>query len=342
MVISAVLPPSTAWGFEFTPTTTGKEQSPNNTQTFNPFTSFTSNSSNAFNNRQSMKRKASFPDRNHMDEDEEDDLNHNYNTTNNNQPQQHQQPPQHRPIKARAHATPRGGISKRPRVQHFAGRKLPILRVVESLDRKALQNMIENICQANPEIAEHVTNIAPRVTIASAIDILKKHMESIYQNLPYGKDEQRGDYAYLRVRPAIEEFFSALVDYTSHFLPPNEQQPSNTLAFLDDATNLLHKLPVWSNPLHNHQKNVAYDEISNAWCLAIKEASKRVGVLGLAHGGWENVIQQHNQASGNRLSEAVECINQELSWLGAQDQGNNSMPTFLNHPRPISAVNGWN
>lgn len=248
--------------------------------------------------RLSQKRKvSSSPDRIDIDSEEDD-----YS----------QQPQQVR----RNIATP--CKPKRARVVN-GNHGLPISRLIETLDRKGLQSLIESACQANPAVASEISSMAPRITVSSAIEILKSHLETIYSQMPYaagrGQSDSRSDYVYLRVKSYIDEFLSAFADYTTHFLPPNESQPSNTLAFLDSATHLLHNLPTWTSGINNHQKNMAYEELNSAWILATKEASKKANGLGLAHGGWEHKLAKHNEESENRLKHAVNYMNQELSWL---------------------------
>lgn len=305
MVVSAVLPPRTAWGFEFRSpaTATGDQVQPS----FGANTSLQSTASPLHG-----KRKI---------EDSEDEIEHTpvrsrsneMDSFSNSFQQHHQQLSTASAPRYRTVVTP-PSISKRPRLHPVSGKHLPVGRVLESLDRKGLQNLIEQICQSHPYLVSELTNLAPKVTVSTSIENLKTHLHAVYNALPY-KGDQRGDYAYLRVRPYIEEFLSALTDYTSNFLPPHEGQPSNSLEFLDSATHLLNQLPVWTNPLNNHSRNVAYEDINTAWIVAIKEAVKRNNGLGLAHGGWEDKINKHNQNCGDKLLGAVNCILQELSWM---------------------------
>ena len=211
-------------------------------------------------------------------------------------------------------------IGKRLRTQQtYRVKQLPIIRMVESLDRTELQKLLDNICQKHPSIVEEISSLVPRVTTNSALEILNNHMNHIYNCLPY-RGDQRGDYAYLRVRPAIEEFLSALSDYTCHFLPPNEAQPSNTLAYLDGATSLLHRLPDWDNIINNHNKHMVYEELTSAWILTIREACKKANGMTLAYGGWKQKLEKHNELSGNRLEGALAVLAEELSWLGDDDK----------------------
>lgn len=213
--------------------------------------------------------------------------------------------------------------SKRPRFEHVVSRSIPVSRLVETLDKKSLETLINTLVQARPDLAHQIVSIAPTVTVSTALEALRDMLAQIYHGLPY-KGEQDGDYAFLRVKHAIEDFLSALSDYTSHFLPPNEQQPSNSLAFLDAATMLLHRLPNWQSPQNNHLKQVAYDRIAEAWVITLKEASKKANGLGLAYGGWQQKLDQHNEMSHGLITPAVNCLKYELRWVN-QDQQSASL-----------------
>uniref|UniRef100_A0A060TCY1 Tethering factor for nuclear proteasome STS1 n=1 Tax=Blastobotrys adeninivorans TaxID=409370 RepID=A0A060TCY1_BLAAD len=326
MVVGAVLPPSTGWGFEFTPT---KSRTPMK----NSGAMAMASSSEA---RMSQKRKNSSPDRIEVDSCSEDEAPRSSAFTNDTldsfnssfQQKLATSPRQDSPfVHHRTFATPTASrVNKRTRLQVSGAKNLPIMRVLETLDHKGLKDLVQTVCDTHPELADQISSLAPRVTVDSALSILKRYLDNVFACMPYSRqsDDYRGDYAYLRVRPAIDEFLYALSDYTAHFLPPKEQQPSNTLAFLDGATELLHRLPVWLTPVNNYHRNLAYEELAGAWVVAIKEASKKANGLALAHGGWDQRLDRHNQAEGHgRLENAVECIRQELAWLG---NNNNEVP----------------
>ncbi|KAH0613185.1 uncharacterized protein H6S33_009565 [Morchella sextelata] len=135
-------------------------------------------------------------------------------------------------------------ISKRQR-SDVTGRPLPLTRLLETVDSHTLKSMLQTICDRHPGLTTEVLSLAPRPTVNSALSTL--------------------NYAFNRVRPALNELLDALSDYTPHFLPPNESQAATSLTFLDEATHIIHRLPNWDNPLHNHSKNMAYEEITKAW-----------------------------------------------------------------------------
>jgi len=98
-------------------------------------------------------------------------------------------------------------------------------------------------------------------------------------------------------------------------LPPNEQQSSLSLEYLDGVTQIIHDLPEWDTAQYNLAKQNAYQEISRAWATVIKEASKRGGGIQLQYSGWEEKLRNHNEKSGNRMREAYEALANALGWL---------------------------
>jgi len=207
---------------------------------------------------------------------------------------------------------------KRPRSNVVQGRPLPLPRLLESVDPQTLKNIIQTMCGRHPELAKEVTELAPRPTVPSALDTLRNYEATYRQAFPYGGNST-GDYTHNRVRPALMELLDALSDYTPHFLPPTESQTAVSLSFLDGATDFIHRLPDWENPLHNHPKQTAYEEITKAWILVVQEAAKRGAGISLQYGGWESKLSRHNDHSGGRMQQAVVQMRQTLGW----DEGAN-------------------
>lgn len=209
---------------------------------------------------------------------------------------------------------------KRTRVQRIIGQPLPTNRLIEVLDKKNLQQLLTNLISLHPEIAHDVYHCAPKPTVSGAVEILSDKIDMIVNSLPY-KVDSSSEYAFLRVKPLIEDFLSALSDYTLHFLPPVETQPSNSLEFLDQATALLHKLPNFSKLSNNYFKELAYEQLSHTWCICLKEfiknpsTSNNAGLLLLINNNWEAKLKKHNEDSNNKLESVVEFFKDEISWL---------------------------
>lgn len=204
--------------------------------------------------------------------------------------------------------------TKRPK-SGIVGRPLALPRLLETLDAESLRGLLQSICARHPSIGSEVENTAPRPSVPSALDVLKRYEATLQSSFPFGGDPT-SDYAYNRVRHALLNLLEALADITPHFLPPNETQASQSLDFLDNATDIIHRLPNWSSFQNNLHKQNAYEEISRAWSLAIREAAKRAGGVQLQYGGWDQKILKHNQQAQGKLHEAVNELNTHISWMG--------------------------
>lgn len=202
--------------------------------------------------------------------------------------------------------------SKKARANEVTGRPLALPRLLETLDAQSLRTVLQAICERHPDIGREVVTSAPRPSVASALDVLAQYQEKLRDAFPFGGNPQ-SDYAYNRVRQPLMDLIDALLDYTPHYLPPNESQVSTSLSFLDGVTKVVHDLPDWDSQSHSHHKDNAYDEISKAWALVISEASKRGGGFQLHSGGWDQKLRRHNDESGGRMQLAVNALG-NLGW----------------------------
>ncbi|KAK3171106.1 Tethering factor for nuclear proteasome sts1 [Lepraria neglecta] len=219
--------------------------------------------------------------------------------------------PSNRSLPARRH-------NKRAR-SGLAGRPLALPRLLETLDAESLRGVLQSICSRHPEIGSEVEHTAPRPSVPSALSVLKNYESALQSSFPFGGD-QTSDYAYNRVRQQLMALLDALADFTPHFLPPNETQASQALSFLDGATDIIHRLPNWNSFQNNLHKQNAYEEISGAWALAIREAAKRAGGMKLQYDGWDQKLAKHNQQAGGKLQDAVNELSANIGWMGGQPQ----------------------
>lgn len=164
---------------------------------------------------------------------------------------------------------------------------------------------------------------APRPSIESTLSVLSKYENEFQRAFPLG-NRPTSDYAYNRVRHHLLHIIDALRDFTPHFLPPHEMQATLSLNYLDAATTMIHRLPDWDTFQHQRHKNDAYDEVSKAWALVIREAAKRAGGFHLQFGGWDQKLMEHNQKSGGKMEEA---INEMRAALGFMQTGQAVSPT---------------
>lgn len=199
------------------------------------------------------------------------------------------------------------------------GRPLALPRLLETLDADSLRAVLQSLCTRHPGIASEVEHTAPRPSVSSALSVLKNYESSLQASFPFGGDSS-SDYAYNRVRESLVALLDALADFTPHFLPPNETQASQSLTFLDGATDIIHRLPDWSSFQNSLHKQNAYEEISGAWALAIREAAKRAGGMQLQYGGWDQKLSKHNQQANGKLQDAVNELSANIGWMGGQPQ----------------------
>ena len=198
-----------------------------------------------------------------------------------------------------------------------AGRPLSLPRLLETLDADAMRTVLQSICERHPALGSEVVHTAPRPTVASALEVLKRYDSSLRSSFPFG-GRPSSDYAYNRVRQPLMDLLEAMNDFTPHFLPPNEPQTSLSLSFLDGATEIINRLPTWDSGQNNMHKQNAYEEISKAWTLVIREAAKRGGGIQLQYGGWDQKLGKHNQEANGKLQEALNELSASLGWIGGQ------------------------
>jgi protein Cut8 len=182
-----------------------------------------------------------------------------------------------------------------------------------------MRDLLQSICQRHPDIGNEVVTTAPRPSIQSTLEVLSKYETAFQAAFPFG-GRSSSDYAYNRVRQQLTELLDSLKDFTPHFLPPNEQQSATSLAFLDGATDIIHRLPNWDTFQHNRHKQEAYEEMAKAWAIVIREAAKKAGGMQLLYGGWDQKIAKHNEISGGRMQEAANELRGGLGWMGADAQ----------------------
>ena len=209
--------------------------------------------------------------------------------------------------------------SKRTRTAVSAGRPLDLPRLLETLSADDMRNLLQNICQQNPSIAHEVVTKAPRPSVESTLAVLHKYQSDFKQAFPFG-NRPSSDYTYNRVQRPMLQLIDALRDFTPHFLPPNEPQPTVSMAYLDAVTHIIHGIPEWDTYQHNRPKHDAYEELSHAWALAIHEGAKRGGGFHLQFGAWDQKILKHHEESGGKMQDAVNELRASVGWPGSSPQ----------------------
>ncbi|KAI7220493.1 Cut8-domain-containing protein [Hortaea werneckii] len=213
--------------------------------------------------------------------------------------------------------------SKRTRTGAAGGRPLALPRLLETLSADEMRQLLQNVCDQHPELQQEIVTKAPRPSIESTLQVLSTYESAFREAFPLG-NRTTSDYSYNRVRHHLLQLIDSLRDYTPHFLPPQETQTMLSLTYLDSVTNMIHRLPDWDSYQHQRHKHDAYDEISKAWALVIREASKRAGGFHLQFGGWDQKLVEHNQKSGGRLEEALDELKASLGFMQGGSSGSHN------------------
>ncbi len=221
--------------------------------------------------------------------------------------------------------------SKRARTS-ISGRPLALPRLLETLSPDDMRGVLRSICDRHPEIGAEIVSTAPRPTVTSTLNVLESYQSSLRESFPYG-DRPTSEYAYNRVRHTLANMIDALRDYTPHFLPPNESQAATSLAYLDGATNMIHRLPDWESYQHDRHKHEAYEEISKAWALVLREAAKKGGGIQIQYGGWDQKLAKHNEISGGKMPDAMSEMRGSLGWIAAGQAGQDVLSADANSIR---------
>lgn len=210
-------------------------------------------------------------------------------------------------------------VIKRAR-PNLSGRSLALPRLLETLDTTELRSVLKTICERHPELEPEITQLAPRPSVQSTLDVLHQYQDRLKSSFPFGNNPG-SEYAYNRVRPAFQALLEALGDFTPQFLPPVQTQATVSLSYLDGVTQIIHDLPNWDTPSNNLAKQNAYEEIARAWAMVLREAGKRGAGMGVANGGWDEKIRRHDEQSGGRMTEAVQELRKSLGWMEGQSSG---------------------
>ena len=213
---------------------------------------------------------------------------------------------------------------KKPRT-NIHGKPLALPRLLETLGTNELRNLLQSICERHPDLGTEVVSAAPRPSVSSAVSVLRQYESTLQGSFPFGANSS--DYAYNRVRQPLINLLDALREYTPHFLPPYETQASTSLNYLDEVTTIISRLPNWDSFQNNRHKHEAFEEISKAWALAIREAAKKGGGIQLQYGNWDQKLTRYNELSGGKMEEAMSELRASLGWMNNNGSNASSATT---------------
>lgn len=175
-----------------------------------------------------------------------------------------------KPASTRRHVPTPVSKHKKSRTPRILGQSLPINRLVEVLDHKSLQTVIDSLLVHHPEIASTISKLSPRPSLANSLELIERKFQCITDHLPY-KCDVESDYSYLRIKPHLNEFLNCLLDFILSLLPPVETSLLTSSKFLHTITSLMHTLPNFSNNEFQYTRSMAYEQILNAWLIVLSQ-----------------------------------------------------------------------
>lgn len=203
---------------------------------------------------------------------------------------------------------------KRPRQATVPQKRpLPISRVLDNLDKPGLVTLLSTLIARHPDLTPEVQSLVPKLTPQNALTTITKLEGSFHASFPYGGDKG-GEYAYSRIHNVYNALLAAIADYTGHFLPPTTISPPELLSFLDAITNLIHRIPLFHNPIHNIARETAFTDIACAWELAIRYFLETNGSFAFSMGGWMERLSGHADKE-QALRRVVDGIRGEVGWM---------------------------
>ncbi|GMF00234.1 unnamed protein product [Ambrosiozyma monospora] len=195
------------------------------------------------------------------------------------------------------------GRFKKQRNPEVFGQKLPLNRIIESLDKAALQKLLTTMITNNPQLTTDVMDASPNVTIENSLAILHEKLQLILDNMPY-KVDPSSDYSFLRVKPYVDEFFQALSDYTLNFIPPVENDLTVCIQFLVEfLTQIFHKLPKFQAVEFRYYYKLTTEKFNHIFNDIVYQFvnDKKQNILLIINNNWLDNFKKLNELNNNEF-----------------------------------------
>lgn len=184
------------------------------------------------------------------------------------------------------------------------GQRLPLNRIIETLNKEKLQNLINNLVNENPELTTKILNASPNITPTDALRELQRKLDIILANIPY-KVDSTSDYSFLRVKPLINEFFQSLSDYSLNFIAPIEHDLTISISFLKNfLMEIFHKLPQFTAVEFKYFYNVTVEKFNLIFSNNILQflEEKKQNLLLIINENWLDDFKKINELNNNNFN----------------------------------------
>jgi len=237
--------------------------------------------------------------------------------------------------------------------------------ILHSLEKEQIIDILSNLLDKNPKLSQDILTLIPRPTLKSVTAQLQAAEKKLFNSFPYTKwGADRSDYSFNRVKPNLMELLDLTTHYLKYFTSTENygdelerEYPVVSIGYLEYATQLALRLPVWNQNYHNEiTREYLLKEIGEAWERVINEIGQRVqnGKVYSSSlvGEWiKSLIKFSNELNGNYgFAESVKLFKEKLGWLiglyptaGETPFMNSSQYlsiSFPSHPLNYSNVSG--
>ncbi|KAJ3018687.1 Tethering factor for nuclear proteasome sts1 [Thoreauomyces humboldtii] len=206
----------------------------------------------------------------------------------------------------------------------------PVRKLLSMLPSEQLSGIICSLVESNSHLQDALVSLIPRPTLMTASQLLGRAEKSVLEAFPYNRNGPTANaYSFNRVRPLIDELRDLVIYFCDFFVLPSaypldlqHEYPALAFGYLDLATTLVHRLPVWEDPSHDDQtRGLLYRRLGYAWRVAVSLVGTRVRegkIFGAAPvREWAEKLHMHCEATnGNHgMREAVKDFETALGWV---------------------------
>ncbi|KAI8818254.1 Cut8 six-helix bundle-domain-containing protein [Fimicolochytrium jonesii] len=210
----------------------------------------------------------------------------------------------------------------------------PIRKLLSMLPNDQLAGIICSLVERHPQQHSEVLGLIPRPSLTTASSLLERSQKALIDAFPYHKDgPSTTSYSFHRVRPQLEELKEVLLYFLDFFVLPNaypiefqHEYPASSFGYLDIATTLVHRLPVWQDPAHDDvARGHLYRRLGQGWRMAVSEVARRTregkifGATPVAE--WAKNLHKHStEVQGQYgFNEAFIEFKASLGWAMGMD-----------------------
>jgi len=208
--------------------------------------------------------------------------------------------------------------------------KPKIESVLHSLEKEQLIDILSSLLDKNPKLSQDILTLIPRPTLKSVTNQLQAAEKKLNNSFPYTKwGADRSDYSFNRVKPNLMELLDLTISYLKYFTNTENygeelerEYPVVSMGYLEYATQLALRLPVWNQNYHNEiTRELLLKKIGEAWEHVINEIGQRVqnGKVYSSSlvGEWiKSLIKYNNELNGKYgFAESVKLFKEKLGWL---------------------------